>query len=110
MIGSALEQDHGHVLSFLVKAGVEVKDSSPEEGSEAVGEFLRRCVDFIIGVGADEGRAFLQLTLENLLLRNSTGEGTGNTPPSEDTRPSSSSLEWYFPLALAPWTWPPATC
>ena len=91
VIGSGLEQDHDYVLSLLLKAAVEVKDNSSEEESEAVDEFLRRCVDMIMGVGGDEGKAFLQLTLENLLQRNSTGEGTGSIPSSEYTRPSPSS-------------------
>ncbi|KAF2187982.1 hypothetical protein K469DRAFT_769972 [Zopfia rhizophila CBS 207.26] len=91
MIGSGLEQDHDHVLSLLFKAAVEGKENSREEEFETVGEFLRRCVDVRMGVGADEEKAFLQLALENLLQSNSTGERPGNTPSSEYIRPSSLS-------------------
>jgi hypothetical protein len=91
VIGYALEQDHDYVLSLLLKAAVEVKKNIPEGESEAVSEFLRRCVDLIVSVGEAEGRAFLQSTFENLLQRNSTGEGTGNTPSSEYTQQCSSS-------------------
>ncbi|KAH0538167.1 hypothetical protein FGG08_005225 [Glutinoglossum americanum] len=92
VIGGALEQDHDHVLSLLLKAAIEVKDNFPEEEPEAVSEFLRRCVDLTLGVGAGRVVPFLQSTLENLLQRNSMGEGTANTPSVRPSSPSSSGI------------------
>ena len=86
MISSSLEQDHDIVLSVLLNAAIKVKDDLSGEESGVVNEFLRRCLDLIMGAGAETGQEFLQLTLEGLLQSDSTGEGTGSASSSNDTR------------------------
>ena len=69
VIIASLEQEHDTMLAYLVKAAVDVGRTATVERLETIEHFLRRTVNTIMGVGATEGRAFLQSVLEHLLRK-----------------------------------------
>jgi hypothetical protein len=69
MIIAGLEQDHDTMLAYLVRAAVDVGRTATVERLETIDGFLQRTVNTIMGVGATEGRAFLQSVLEHLLRK-----------------------------------------
>ena len=67
MIIIGLRQDRDVVLALLVQAAVNVENGAIDETGVLVGDFLERMMNTTLGVGATEGRAFLQSILEDLL-------------------------------------------
>jgi hypothetical protein len=90
LISVALRQDRDVVLALLIQAAVNVKADAISENAVAVNKLLERTIDTVFGVGAAEGRAFLQSVLERLLRR---GYQDDNIASSRSSSPFDISSE-----------------
>src|SRR5436853_4165500 len=71
---NGLEQDRDIVLARLLRAATRVRQVAVGEEAAVVDRFLQRFVDYVMGVGAMEGTAFLQTVLEDLMRRDELDE------------------------------------